>query len=352
MSSGVDALEGLLDPPKDADNAFAGLGVLKSDAVLALSDGEFLSPAPVGNHASAAQDGASGGDGDEATPCRLVGRFSPVSGSFRAGRMLTFESSKHLPRQLAVSLEIPTRAVLACTTEGSVLSLGVQGMAGRGIAFEYNSPQDCFEAAGALAQAGLMDDDVLSEPEEQDDIGMEGIACAVLDEVVLASRFSFAFEGSGCNLVAWERCHRVDDAAGQAPARRSPGIMYVCEGGLIFLPDRHCKGGSRNSLTAAASIFERGDVERVNLLFGGLQVVGLRAGARRASTTRFQIGLARDWEALAHAVHHLVADRRVEEGGEDQEQQVTSPLTLDVPVQWAMLGVCDQEYHLRSIKRL
>ena len=181
----MDALEGLLDPPKDADNAFSGLGVLNtaSDDVLALSDGEFLSPAPVEKPVAAAHDEASGGDGYEGTPCRLVGRFSPVSGSFRAGRMLTFESSKHLPRQLAVSLEIPTRAVLACTTEGSVLSLGVQGMAGRGIAFEYNSPQDCFEAAGALAQAGLMDDDVLSDTEEQDDIGMEGIACAVLDEV-------------------------------------------------------------------------------------------------------------------------------------------------------------------------
>lgn len=185
----MDALEGLLDPPQEASSAFSGLGLLNtaSDDVLALSDGGgFLSPAPVESPVAAALDGASGGDADEGTACRLVGRFSPVSGSFRiceGGRKISFESSKHLPRQLAVSLEIPTRAVLACTSEGSVLSLGVQGMAGRGIAFEYNSAADCFEAAGALAQAGLMDDDVLSDSEEQDDIGMEGIACAVLDEV-------------------------------------------------------------------------------------------------------------------------------------------------------------------------
>jgi hypothetical protein len=217
----MDALDGLLDPP---DTTHAP-GSSAADDVLALSIREHSGPPSL----------PAGDDMRDETPCRLVGRFAPVAGSFRATPLaVTFESSRHLPRQLAVLLEIPTRAVLACTTEGCILSLAVRGMAGRGIAFEYNTAADCFEAAGALAKAGLMDDDVLSEAEQDDDTGMEGIACAVLDESVLASRFDFAFEGAGCNLVAWERCLRVegDDPPTPAPCL-TPGIMYVCEGGLV-----------------------------------------------------------------------------------------------------------------------
>ena len=222
----MDALDGLLDPP---DTAHAP-GSSAADDVLALSIREHSGPPSL----------PAGDDTGDETPCRLVGRFAPVAGSFRATPLaVTFESSRHLPRQLAVSIEIPTRAVLACTTEGCILSLAVRGMAGRGIAFEYNTAADCFEAAGALAKAGLMDDDVLSEAEQDDDTGMEGIACAVLDESVLASRFDFAFEGAGCNLVAWERCLRVEGDDPPTPAARlTPGIMYVCEGGLVCTPRR------------------------------------------------------------------------------------------------------------------
>jgi len=70
-------------------------------------------------------------------------------------------------------------------------------------------------------------------------------------------------------------------------------------------------------------VFGRGGVERVELLFGGMLVTGVRLGARRATRTRFTVGLARDWEALGHAVHALVAgrgeERSAEEGGTEGE---------------------------------
>ena len=86
--------------------------------------------------------------------CRLVGRFAPVQGWFAvdcAG--VTFRSAQRL-RQLTVFLGIPTRSILACTTAGCIVSLSVQGMAGRGISFEFNSAEQCCQAALSLATAG------------------------------------------------------------------------------------------------------------------------------------------------------------------------------------------------------
>lgn len=92
------------------------------------------------------------------TPCRLVGRFAPIVGAFTATRdYVAFHSNPHLSRQIAVKLLIPTRAIKdsRLDADGRVLQVGVQGMAGRSLSFEYNNAIDCSDAAMALATAGV-----------------------------------------------------------------------------------------------------------------------------------------------------------------------------------------------------
>ena len=95
---------------------------------------------------------------EQGTPCRLVGRFAPISGTFTATRdEVSFLSNPHLSRQIAVKLVIPTRAIKdsRLDADGRVLQVGIQGMTGRSLGFEYNNALDCSEAAMALAQAGV-----------------------------------------------------------------------------------------------------------------------------------------------------------------------------------------------------
>ncbi len=229
------------------------------------------------------------------TPCRLVGRFAPVQGILQVDcAAVTFQSTPRL-RQLSVFLSIPTRSILACTTEGCAVSLAVHGMACRGVSFEFNSAAHCCQAALSLATAGQMSEEELDAGTETD-LDLEGGCSAVLDEVVLSSRFNFALS-DGCRLLAWERCTcqpavhsvaapathaaSVSDIRSQlvqlepglkeaqahtsanagnneaANARPVAGILYVCEGGLIFLPDRYCKCSGQKSLRAVATILPK-----------------------------------------------------------------------------------------------
>ena len=302
------------------------------------------------------------------TPCRLVGRFAPVQGSFTVDcAAVTFHSSPRL-RQLSVNLSIPTRSILACTTEGCAVSLAIQGMAGRGISFEFDSAAQCCKAALSLATAGQMSEEELDAGTEEDaDLG----GCsAVLDEVVLCSRFSFALS-DGCRLLAWERCTCLPVAhsspapshcAANAPdindvhepghkgapaAERSEtvvtdsnhitavrpvgGILYVCEGGLIFLPDRYCKCSGESTLRAVSTILPKPECQAVRQILGGVQVQGCWLGRRPCAHARtgwaapdarmvqrpemyelapvtlcFLVGLSKDFEALSHAAHALL----------------------------------------------
>jgi hypothetical protein len=301
------------------------------------------------------------------TPCRLVGRFAPVQGALAVDcAAVTFQSTPRL-RQLSVFLSIPTRSILACTTEGCAVSLAVQGMAGRGVSFEFNSASHCCQAALSLAAAGQMSEEELDAGTEED-LDREGGCSAVLDEVVLSSRFNFALI-DGCRLLAWERCtcqpaapphgaaapsphidsvgdisglgaqlepgvktalaHASANAGNTEAANTRPvaGILYVCEGGLIFLPDRYCKCSSQKSLRAVATILPKPKCHAVRQVLGGLQVRGcwlgrrpcaqtrtgwaggdLRAGTRDtlAFTLCFKVGLSKDFEALSHAAHALL----------------------------------------------
>jgi len=296
--------------------------------------------------------------------CRLVGRFAPVQGWFsvdcHAG--VTFRSAQRL-RQLSVFLCIPTRSILACTTDGCMVSLSVQGMAGRGISFEFNSAEQCCQAALSLATAGQQSEEELDSATEED-IALEGGCSAVLDEVVLGSRFGFAL-GSGCRLLAWERClcfatvdrqlsaHGIAepdpgshdtqrnsdcaeaqggagaDAAGSDGHARAavPGILYVCDSGVVFLPDRFCKCSGEVSLRAVATILPKPKCHSVRQVLGGVEVSGSWLGRHPAPETSagwapgtaravprdnsvfslcFRLGLSKDFEALSHAAYGLL----------------------------------------------
>ena len=77
------------------------------------------------------------GPQEQGATCRLVGRFAPVQGHFDVDcAAVPFRSAQRL-RQLSVALRIPTRSILACTTEGSMMSLAVQGMAGHFIRVQF-----------------------------------------------------------------------------------------------------------------------------------------------------------------------------------------------------------------------
>ena len=283
------------------------------------------------------------------TPCRLVGRFAPVQGGFSVdSNAVTFYSTRGL-RQLSVHLAIPTRSILNCTTEGCTVSLAVQGMAGRGVSFEFNSSAQCCQAALSLATAGQMSEEELDMGTEED-ARLEGGCSAVLDEVVLSSRFNFALT-NGCRLLAWERCacipgahcspassHDVantPDTHTQQTAHRTrecavTGILYVCEGGLIFLPDRYCKCSGEASLRAVATFLPKQKCHGVRQILGGVEVRGCWRGRHpcaqsvsgwaggdtgkpRAATRHdavsplcFHLGLSKDFEALSHAAHALL----------------------------------------------
>ena len=55
--------------------------------------------------------------GEELEPCRLVGRFAPIQGTVTVDcKSVTFRSVPGL-RQLSVHLCIPTRSIVASTTQ-------------------------------------------------------------------------------------------------------------------------------------------------------------------------------------------------------------------------------------------
>jgi hypothetical protein len=298
-----------------------------------------------------------GASNDEApaqqgTPCRLVGRFAPIQGVAMVDcTAVTFRSTPGL-RQLSVFVTIPTRSILACTTEGCAVSLAVQGMAGRGVSFEFNSAAQCCEVALSLATAGQQSEEELDTLAEED-VGLEGGCSAVLDEVVLNRRFSFVLKD--CRLMAWERCacipvaHSspgslqaadstcstgaevgIDSSSARATEDRVPGILYVCEGGLIFLPDRYCKCSSEASLRRVATILAKAKCHSVRQILGGLQVRGAWIGRRPNTGAQsgwafgdgracqregdhdqvlgFELGLSKDFEALSHAAYGLMQD--------------------------------------------
>ena len=300
---------------------------------------------------------------DIGTPCRLIGRFAPVQGSLEVDcTAVKFRSTSRL-RQLSVSLDIPTRSILACTTEGCAVSLAVQGMAGRGVSFEFNSSAQCCQATLSLATAGQMSEEELDAGTEEDS-ELEGGCSAVLDEVVMSSRFSFAL-GSGCRLLAWERCKCLPVAHSRLPQLHSAsrtqhppeealrtkstqgstpsdtgsnktstsvaGVLYVCEGGLIFLPDHFCKCSGEASLRAVATMLPKAMCLGVRQILGGVEVRGSWFGRQpcaqadggwepgsahaRSGTLGcdgadfalcFYVGLSKDFEALSHATYGLL----------------------------------------------
>ncbi|EKX44371.1 hypothetical protein GUITHDRAFT_139903 [Guillardia theta CCMP2712] len=231
-------------------------------------------------------------------PCRMVGRFAPVQGFFLAdGAFVRFKSAASL-RQLSTDLAVPTSSIMACTTEGCALSVAVLGMAGKGLSFEYHSPALCCQAALLLAQAGEGSEEPLatdtpSQREEEAD-------CAVLDEVILSSRLG-PLVGEELRLLAWERC-MCTSGTEATKAMQRPGVLYVCEKALFFVPDRYCKSNSISSLKRNSVIISIKDILNVLEVFGGIVVECRREKSSTAARVMFQFSLDKDWEALLKSI--------------------------------------------------
>uniref|UniRef100_A0A7S4UEU6 Rab-GAP TBC domain-containing protein n=1 Tax=Guillardia theta TaxID=55529 RepID=A0A7S4UEU6_GUITH len=259
-------------------------------------------------------------------PCRMVGRFAPVQGFFLAdGAFVRFKSAASL-RQLSTDLAVPTSSIMACTTEGCALSVAVLGMAGKGLSFEYHSPALCCQAALLLAQAGEGSEEPLatdtpSQREEEAD-------CAVLDEVILSSRLG-PLVGEELRLLAWERC-MCTSGTEATKAMQRPGVLYVCEKALFFVPDRYCKSNSISSLKRNSVIISIKDILNVLEVFGGIVVECRREKSSTAARVMFQFSLDKDWEALAHASYVLVD----EENKSKEQLNSLNKITTEAEAKW------------------
>ena len=210
--------------------------------------------------------------------------------------------------------------------QGKAISLSVQGMAGRGVSLEFNSAARCCQAALSLATAGQQSEEELDMgAQEEEELG----GCsAVLDDEVLSSRFSFLLT-TGI-LLAWERClcSCLSDGPADGKKHGVPGILYVCTGGLIFLPDRYCKCSGEAALRSWATVLPQAQCRGVQQTLGGLNVTGSWLGRRpdplsptgwtksdlrpgpgmresraTAVALHFHAGLSKDFEALSHAAY-------------------------------------------------
>eukprot|EP00960_Hanusia_phi_P073606 768051-Hanusia_phi.AAC.3 len=225
-------------------------------------------------------------------PCRMVGRFTPVQGFFTAdSAFVRFKSAKSL-RQLATDLSVPTGSIMACTTEGCALSLAVLGMAGKGLSFEYHSPALCCQAALLLAQAGEGSEEPLAADEERKE-EEETESSAVLDEIILSSRVG-PLVGEDLRLLAWERCMCMRGMEASRALER-PGVLYVCEKALFFVPDRFCKSNSSSSLRRNSVLVSIKDIVNVQEVFGGM-IVECKKEKSGVVHLMFQFSLEKDWE--------------------------------------------------------